>query len=176
MLNPLYLMCLFRIIRKAETKTICRARRGWSSQGTARQWPHHAASAAQFNLKRRISGQQRRRQSLRPSTYKAHAKCAQEDQEAGIDSLIAAQVAPAGITQKVLGEKLDQRRKGEQASRDGIHDTHKNETNLGVGAVEGVRSESNSLSERRATSSKVSVNLAQCQCRVIHTCNHRQAP
>lgn len=86
-------------------------------------------------------------QSLGPSTDQTHAKGAEQDQQAGKDTLLAAQVAPAGVAEKVLGEELDQGGKGQQASRDGIHDADEDEADLGVGAIERVRGESDGLTD-----------------------------
>lgn len=53
---------------------------------------------------------------LRPGANKAHTKGPEEDKQAGVDSLPAAEITPAGVAQKVFREELDERCKGQEAS------------------------------------------------------------
>jgi hypothetical protein len=56
-----------------------------------------------------------------PSPNKAHADGPKQNQKAGGYPLPASQHRPALITQKVLGQQLNQSSKNQQAGRDGVH-------------------------------------------------------
>lgn len=67
---------------------------------------------------------------LGPCANEAHEECTKEYQKASNNAALTTQVAPALVTEKVLGEQFDERCKGQEASGDGVHDTHENEANL----------------------------------------------
>ncbi|POR36132.1 Uncharacterized protein TPAR_03671 [Tolypocladium paradoxum] len=85
----------------------------------------------------------------RPRAHEAHAKRAQEDEDARHDAPPPAQVAPALVAEEVLGQQLDERGKRQQARRDGVHDADDDEPDLRVRAVERVRREPDGLADGR---------------------------
>lgn len=84
-----------------------------------------------------------------PSPNQTHQNSPQQHQQTSKHPLPPPHHHPAVVTQKVLGQQLNQRRKHQQPRRDGIHRSHEHQPKLGRRAIQLVRRQPNRLAERR---------------------------
>lgn len=112
----------------------------------------------QWKLKRRF-----KLSRLRPSAHETHEKGTDENMQASVDPTSTTENLPAIITEKVLGQELDQRLKREQPRRNRIHGADKQESNLRVLAIKRMGCKTDGLTQRSPVTNELSALLSRDQ-------------